>query len=97
MRLKTCVKVGVGADNALYGAEKCEPMHVDEQITLAPGVVVSLVSRLDGDSTTIEGQTVEVQLKGHSHEKIHMFFFGPIPQKLINKTYFQYTLSQNYL
>ena len=24
-------------------------------------------------------------------------FFGPIPQKTINKKYFQYTLSQNYL
>ena len=36
------------------------------------------------------------QLKEHSHEKIHMFF-GPIPQKIINKKHFQYTLSQNYL
>ena len=27
-------------------------------------------------------------LKGYSHEKMHMFFFGPIPQKIINKNIF---------
>ena len=26
-------------------------------------------------------------LKGHSHEKMHMFFSGSIPQKTINKKY----------
>ena len=35
-------------------------------------------------------------LKGHSHEKMHMFFW-PILQKIINKKYFQYTSSQNFL
>ena len=38
-----------------------------------------------------------LDLKGHSHEKLHMLVFGPIPQKIINKKYFQYTSSQNYL
>ena len=32
--------------------------------------------------------TLKRCLKGHSHEKMYMFFFGPLPQKIIDKIIF---------
>jgi len=37
------------------------------------------------------------RLKGHMHEKIHLFFFVQFSREELNKKYFQYTSSKNYL
>jgi len=57
----------------------------------------SKISHLFKNASQIKLTTNIMKLKRHSHEKMPTYFIGPIPQRIINKKYFQNSSAHNYL